>query len=302
MTQSVALGDFIVKTDEGYMPSDRDCYQLDRFLSKDQKKLRESFKDTKDGRADMRKEMFLTSNPSRRFTQRGVVPMREIRTNTEIPSMLKSKITEWLLKTLEDEDTCEMFEEFVRTKFPDIFASSDKLARFALRLDDQEDLLHKNLTKALNAFGACFAAIKPTFATEGKSSVVRATDDGIVLEFLPVPEQYRIGKGKQTFYKLYPLSDDVPVQTFIALKHVAGNHLFAYHGHGHVRSVPYSEVPDMIRSMSKKTKNELDEISKNPLTVQCGPKFVEIVDSLRTGMKIEEIIKKATTFDKKPSK
>lgn len=299
MTQSVSISDFIVKTDDGYMPADREFKQLDLYLSKEQKELREKYKDAKEGRADLRKEMFMRASPSRRFTQHGVVPMRELRTQTDIPSMLKTTITNWLLKLFEEEETMELFEQFFNERFPDVFASGDKLARFALRLEDKDDLIHRNAAKALNAFGACFHAIKPTFATEGQAQVVRATDDGIVLEFKPVPECYRVGRSRATFYKLYPLTEEIPVQGFVALKHVAGNHVFMYHGHGHVRTVPYPELGDAIISLSKKSKDELEKIAKSPLAVQCGAKFVEIMDGLRSGMKIEEIIKKAKTFEKK---
>lgn len=299
MTQSVSLSDFIVKTDDGYMPSDRECVVLDRYLSKEQKELREEYKDAKNDRAGLRIKMFLSPSPSRRFTQHGVVPMREIKTGADIPSSLQSIITEWLLNLLQDEENQEMFEDFINSKFPDVLASADKLARFAQRLEDKRDVLHKNFSKAMNAFGACFWAIKPTYATEGKCNVVRATDDSIILEFHPVPEYFRCGKSKSTFYKLYPLSDEQPVNGMIALKAVAGNQFFMYHGHGHVRTVPYHELSDAIRSFARKDKETLENIAKSPLAAQCGSKFLDMLDGIRAKQKIEDVITKAKAFEKK---
>lgn len=299
MTQSVSLGDFVVKTDDGYMPADRECSMLDRYLSKDQKELRETFKDEKNNRPDLRIKMFLSPAPSRRFTQHGVVPMREIKTSTEIPSSLQSIITDWLLDLLKDEDIQEMFEEFISTKFSDVFASSDKISRFAQRLEDKKDIIHKNPSKALNAFGCCFWAVTPTYATEGKCTVVRATDDAIVLEFQPVPEYFRCGKSRSTFYKLYPLSEEQPVNGILALRSVAGNQFLMNHGHGHIRSVPYHEVADAVRSFAKKDKDTLEAIVKSPLSAQCGSKFMDMLDGIRSKQKIEDIITKVKTFEKK---
>nr|CAI30287.1 nonstructural protein 2 [Human rotavirus B] len=301
MTQSVSLSDFIVKTEDGYMPSDRECIALDRYLSKEQKELRETFKDGKNDRAALRIKMFLSPSLSRRFTQHGVVPMREIKTNTDIPSTLWTLVTDWLLNLLQDEESQEMFEDFISSKFPDVLASADKLARFAQRLEDRKDVLHKNFSKAMNAFGACFWAIKPTFATEGKCNVVRATDDSIILEFQPVPEYFRCGKSKATFYKLYPLSDEQPVNGMLALKAVAGNQFFMYHGHGHIRTVPYHELADAIKSFARKDKETLENISKSPLAAQCGSKFLDMLDGIRSKQKIEDVILKAKIFEKKRS-
>nr|ADF57867.1 nonstructural protein NSP2 [Human rotavirus B] len=301
MTHSVSLSDFIVKTEDGYMPSDRECVALDRYLSKEQKELRETFKDGKNDRSALRIKMFLSPSPSRRFTQHGVVPMREIKTNTDIPSTLWTLVTDWLLNLLQDEENQEMFEDFISSKFPDVLASADKLARFAQRLEDRKDVLHKNFSKAMNAFGACFWAIKPTFATEGKCNVVRATDDSMILEFQPVPEYFRCGRSKATFYKLYPLTDEQPVNGMLALKAVAGNQFFMYHGHGHIRTVPYHELTDAIKSFARKDKETLESISKSPLAAQCGSKFLDMIDGIRSKQKIEDVILKAKFFEKKRS-
>nr|AFP25391.1 nonstructural protein NSP2 [Human rotavirus B]AFP25392.1 nonstructural protein NSP2 [Human rotavirus B] len=301
MTQSVSLSDFIVKTEDGYMPSDRECVALDRYLSKEQKELRETFKDGKNDRSALRIKMFLSPSPSRRFTQHGVVPMREIKTNTDIPSTLWTLVTDWLLNLLQDEENQEMFEDFISSKFPDVLASADKLARFAQRLEDRKDVLHKNFSKAMNAFGACFWAIKPTFATEGKCNVVRATDDSMILEFQPIPEYFRCGRSKATFYKLYPLTDEQPVNGMLALKAVAGNQFFMYHGHGHIRTVPYHELADAIKSFARKDKETLESISKSPLAAQCGSKFLDMLDGIRSKQKIEDVILKAKIFEKKRS-
>ncbi|AKA40843.1 non-structural protein 2 [Rotavirus B] len=301
MTHSVSLSDFIVKTEDGYMPSDRECVALDRYLSKEQKELRETFKDGKNDRSALRIKMFLSPSPSRRFTQHGVVPMREIKTNTDIPSTLWTLVTDWLLNLLQDEENQEMFEDFISSKFPDVLASADKLARFAQRLEDRKDVLHKNFSKAMNAFGACFWAIKPTFATEGKCNVVRATDDSMILEFQPVPEYFRCGRSKATFYKLYPLTDEQPVNGMLALKAVAGNQFFMYHGHGHIRTVPYHELADAIKSFARKDKETLESISKSPLAAQCGSKFLDMLDGIRSKQKIEDVILKAKIFEKKRS-
>ncbi|APU94726.1 NSP2 [Rotavirus B] len=301
MTHSVSLSDFIVKTEDGYMPSDRECVALDRYLSKEQKELRETFKDGKNDRSALRIKMFLSPSPSRRFTQHGVVPMREIKTNTDIPSTLWTLVTDWLLNLLQDEENQEMFEDFISSKFPDVLASADKLARFAQRLEDRKDVLHKNFSKAMNAFGACFWAIKPTFATEGKCNVVRATDDSMILEFQPVPEYFRCGRSKATFYKLYPLTDEQPVNGMLALKAVAGNQFFMYHGHGHIRTVPYHELADAIKSFARKDKETLESISKSPLAAQCGNKFLDMLDGIRSKQKIEDVILKAKIFEKKRS-
>nr|AFP25394.1 nonstructural protein NSP2 [Human rotavirus B] len=301
MTHSVSLSDFIVKTEDGYMPSDRECVALDRYLSKEQKELRETFKDGKNDRSALRIKMFLSPSPSRRFTQHGVVPMREIKTNTDIPSTLWTLVTDWLLNLLQDEENQEMFEDFISSKFPDVLASADKLARFAQRLEDRKDVLHKNFSKAMNAFGACFWAIKPTFATEGKCNVVRATDDSMILEFQPVPEYFRCGRSKATFYKLYPLTDEQPVNGMLALKAVAGNQFFMYHGHGHIRTVPYHELADAIKSFARKDKETLESISKSPLAAQCGSKFLDMIDGIRSKQKIEDVILKAKFFEKKRS-
>nr|ADF57890.1 nonstructural protein NSP2 [Human rotavirus B] len=301
MTHSVSLSDFIVKTEDGYMPSDRECVALDRYLSKEQKELRETFKDGKNDRSALRIKMFLSPSPSRRFTQHGVVPMREIKTNTDIPSTLWTLVTDWLLNLLQDEENQEMFEDFISSKFPDVLASADKLARFAQRLEDRKDVLHKNFSKAMNAFGACFWAIKPTFATEGKCNVVRATDDSMILEFQPIPEYFRCGRSKATFYKLYPLTDEQPVNGMLALKAVAGNQFFMYHGHGHIRTVPYHELADAIKSFARKDKETLESISKSPLAAQCGSKFLDMIDGIRSKQKIEDVILKAKFFEKKRS-
>nr|ANN82141.1 non-structural protein 2 [Rotavirus B] len=299
MTQSVSLSDFITKTEDGYMPSDRECVVLDRYLSKDQKCLRETYKDEKNNRSELRVKMFLSPAPSRRFTQHGVVPMRELRTSTDIPSSLQTIVTEWLLNILQDEEVQEMFEEFIRTKFPDIFASADKMARFAQRLEDKKDIIHQNPSKALNAFGTCFWAVTPTYATEGKCNIVRATDDSIILEFLPIPEYFRCGKSRSTFYKLYPLSEEQPVNGMLAMRSVAGNQMLMYHGHGHIRSVPYHEIADAVRSFAKKDKETIEAIVKSPFSAQCGNKFMDMLDGIRSKQKIDDIIAKAKTFEKK---
>nr|BAL63091.1 nonstructural protein 2 [Porcine rotavirus B] len=299
MTQSISLADFITKTDDGFMPSDRECNVLDRYLSKDQKELRETYKDEKNHRASLRVKMFLTSAPSRRFTQQGVVPMRELKTNADIPSSLLNIITDWLMSVLSDEENQEMFEEFISSKFPDILGSADKLARFAQRLENKRDIIHRNFSKAMNAFGACFLAVKPTYATEGQCTVVRATDDAIILEFQPIPEYFRCGRSRSTFYKLYPLSEEQPVTGMIALRGIAGNQFIMNHGHGHLRTVPYHELADAIKSFAKKDKDTLELISKSPLSAQCGSKFLDMLDGIRSKQKIDDVITKAKTFEKK---
>nr|AHZ32873.1 non-structural protein 2 [Rotavirus G] len=299
MTQSVSIADFIVKTEDGYMPSDRECKVLDRFLSREQKAIREEYKSRTGMKCDLRKKMFMLTAPSRRFTQEGVVPMKELKSKTDIPSAVKRLITDWLLKTLEDDDVCEVFEDVFENKFPDVFASSDKISRFAMRLENENDLIHKNVSKAMNAFAACFHAIKPSFATEGKCTVARACEDSIILEFPVIPEHLRIGQVRGVFYKLYPLSDDLPTQGFLALKHVSNNQFQMYHGHGHVRTVPFSEVPEAVRSFAKKQKGELEKIAKDQLAVQCGQKFIKMIDDIRAGRKIEEVISDIMRFDKK---
>nr|BAL63085.1 nonstructural protein 2 [Porcine rotavirus B] len=299
MTQSISLADFIVKTDDGFMPSDRDCIVLDRYLSKEQKELRETYKDEKNHRASLRVKMFLTSAPSRRFTQQGVVPMRELKTSADIPSSLLNIITDWLMNVLSDEENQEMFEEFINSKFPDILGSADKLARFAQRLENKRDIIHRNFSKAMNAFGACFLAVKPTYATEGQCNVVRATDDAIILEFQPIPEYFRCGRSRSTFYKLYPLSEEQPVTGMIALRGIAGNQFIMNHGHGHLRTVPYHELADAVKSFAKKDKDTLELIAKSPLSAQCGSKFLDMLDGIRSKQKIEDVITKAKTFEKK---
>nr|BAL63094.1 nonstructural protein 2 [Porcine rotavirus B] len=299
MSESISWADFIVITEDGFMPSDRESNVLDRYLSKEQKDLRDKYKDEKNDRASLRIRMFLTPAPSRRFTQRGVVPMREIKTQADITTSMFNTITDWLLSILADEEMAESFEQFVESKFPDVFASADKLSRFAQRLEDKRDIIHRNPSKALNAFGACFWAVKPTYVTEGKCNIVRATEDALVLEFEPVPEHLRCGKAKSTFYKLYPLTDDAPVTGMLALRGVAGNHLLMYHGHGHIRSVPYHEIPDAIRSFAKKKPDELDTIAKSPLAVHCGQKFMTVLDQIRSKQKIDDIIQQAKQSDRK---
>nr|BAL63097.1 nonstructural protein 2 [Porcine rotavirus B] len=299
MTQSISLADLITKTEDGFMPSDRENLVLDKYLSKDQKVLRDEYKNEKNNRSALRIKMFLTPAPSRRFTQRGVVPMRELRTQTDITSSLVNVVTDWLLSILSDDEMADSFEQFIESKFNDIFASADKLARFAQRLEDKRDILHRNPSKALNAFGACFWAVTPTYAIEGKCNIVRATDDALVLEFEPIPEHLRCGKARSTFYKLYPLSDEAPVTGMLALRGVAGNQLFMYHGHGHIRSIPYHEIGDAIRSFAKKSQDELDAIAKSQLAVHCGQKFMTILDQIRSKQKIDDIIQTAKQSDRK---
>nr|BAW98472.1 NSP2 [Bovine group B rotavirus] len=299
MTQSISIADFIVKTEDGFMPSDRENIVLDRYLSKELKELRDKYKDEKNDRASLRIKMFLTPAPSRRFTQRGVVPMRELKTTSDLTTSMFNLITDWLLSVLADEEMAESFEQFVESKFPDIFASADKLARFAQRLEDKRDIMHRNPSKALNAFGACFWAVKPTYVTEGKCNVVRATDDSIILEFEPIPEHLRCGRTRSTFYKLYPLSEEAPVTGMIALRGVAGNQFLMYHGHGHIRTVPYHEMSDAIRSFAKKKSDELEAIAKSLLAVHCGQKFMNMLDQIRSKQKIDDIITQAKQNDRK---
>lgn len=296
MSIRVSLADFIVRTDEGWISSDH-CEALDRFQTKKEKDLKEAYKNDSADRADIRKQMFLTPITSKRITQCGGVPLREIRTGTTIPSATRILITDWLLEMFNDEDAADKIEEYITKNFPDVFFSADKCSRLAERLECKRDLIH---TRGFNVLCATVLATNSTIATEGKCQIVRATEDAIIAVFNPVPEHLCIGAPKMTFWKAFPIKFSEPMVYGVkALYGISGRSFIMNHGHGHLRTVPYSEIASALRSFAKKDSKEIQRIKSDPLTPNAGDKFMKVCDMLLQKEKIENIIAMVMKSDKK---
>nr|WBV74304.1 NSP2 [Bat RVJ-like rotavirus BtSY1] len=298
MSSSVSLSDFIVKTEDGWMPSDTACEALDRFTTKEEKALKDEYYKQGSDRQSLRLKLFMTPACKKRMTQKGVVPVRELRSGSQIPSAVKRMITSWLLEMFNDEDNGETVEEYVTKKFPDILISSDKLSRLAQRLEDKEDLIHESV--GFQSLAAAANATNSTIATEGKCDVVRATEDAIIAKFTPIPEHLVIGKNRGIFYKAFPVKKDEPMIYGVkALSGLSSRDFIMNHGHGHLRTIPYGEIPDAIRSFARKSRDEISRIRSDPLTPNAGDRFLTLIDMIQQSDKIENIITKILKFDKK---
>uniref|UniRef100_Q0H8C2 Non-structural protein 2 n=1 Tax=Rotavirus X (isolate RVX/Human/Bangladesh/NADRV-B219/2002/GXP[X]) TaxID=348136 RepID=NSP2_ROTB2 len=291
----VSLADFIVKTDEGWIPSDN-CPALDRFKTKTEKELLDSIKREGADRASIRKQLFLTPISNKRLTQIGGVPVRDIRTSTTIPSSTRNLITDWLLNIFNDEESGEEVENAIASKYPDIFCSADKISRVAQRLENRRDRVHEDGFRILSA---TMLAIDSDIATEGKCEIVRATEDAIIAKFEPVSEHLCIGNPRGVFYKAFPIKKEQPMVYGIkALLGISNRDFIMNHGHGHLRTVPYSEINNAIRSFAKKNEAEIKRIRSDSLSPNAGEKFINMCDMLLQKEKIETIIAKIMKNDK----
>ncbi|UKG23813.1 NSP2 [Rotavirus L] len=290
MASRVGVADFVVKVKDGeWGPSNVDCEALDRFNSVEEKDLRTKFKMERADKATVRKEMLFTAACSRRITQTGIVPLPEIRTKTRVPTAVKCLITKWLLGLLNDEDNGKEIEQRLKKKMTDVFFSSDKLSRLCMRLEDETDLIHDPVN-SLNALLVATNSIDSTIVTEGKCDIVRATEDAIIAKFDPIPEHFLIGKQRKTFYKCFPVEKKTAMlKGAAAMLAISNRDLIMFHGHGHLRTIPYHEIEDAIYSFSKKDKNELREIRGHVQTPAAGERFKIILDMLESGSTVKEI-------------
>ncbi|APQ41748.1 NSP2 [Rotavirus J] len=298
MALKASLADFVVKTDDGYIPSDTSCEALDRFNTKEEKALKDAYYKQGADRAEIRKRMFVTPGCSRRMTQHGLVPVKELRSGSAIPSALKKLITKWLLDMLNDEDNGETAEKYIIDKFPDVLISADKLSRLAQRLEDDSDLIHESVGFQTLAAAAC--AIPSTVATEGKCEIVRATEDAIIARFDPVPEHLNMARHRGTFFKAFPVNKNEPMVYGVkALSGLSNRDFIMFHGHGHLRTVPYNEIPDAIKSFSRKQKEEITKIMSDPIANNAGDRFLSMCNMILQSEKIETIIQKTMKPEKK---
>nr|ANN82287.1 non-structural protein 2 [Rotavirus H] len=296
MSIKVSLADFVVKTEDGWIAADV-CPALDRFKTKEEKELLESLKKDGADKSQIRKQLFLTPIPNKRFTQLGGVPVREIRTTTPIPSAAKSLVTDWLLGLLNDEEAGEKIEASILKKYPDIFCSADKISRIAQRMENKRDLIHVNAFKVLSA---TMLAINSDIATEGKCEVIRATDDAIIARFDPVPEHLCIGNPRGTFYKAFPVKKEEPMVYGVkALVGISNRDFIMNHGHGHLRTVPYQEINNAIRSFARKSEQEIRRIKSDLLTPNAGDKFISMCDMILSKEKIETVVAMVMRHEKK---
>lgn len=295
MSIRISLADFIVKTKEGWLPADSND-ALRRFKTQQEKSLLESYRKDGADRPGIRKQLFMLEIPSRRISQVGGVPVKEIQTNTPIPSSTKSLIQSWLLEMFNDEEMGEKVEEYVVKSFPDVLCSADKLSRIAQRLEDPKDLIHQMGMKVLSA---AMLAVDSTIATEGKCEIVRSTDDSIIAKFDPVPEHLRIGAPRATFYKAFPVEKDNPMIYGVkALSGLSNRDFIMNHGHGHLRTIPYTEIPNAVKSFAKKNESEIRKILSDSLTTSAGDRFTSMCDMLLQKEKIETIIAKIMRREK----
>nr|WBV74315.1 NSP2 [Bat RVJ-like rotavirus BtSY2] len=298
MSLSVSLADFITKTEDGYVASDTSCEALDRFVTKEEKQLKDKYYNPESNRSEIRKQLFLLPSCKKRLTQKGVVPVKELRSGVPIPAATRKLITDWLLEMFNDDEANEQIEKHILEKFPDVLCSADKISRVAQRLEDPSDLIHSAVS--FQTLAATFLACNSTIATEGACTIVRATEDAIICKFEPIPEHLAITRARSTFYKAFPVTKNEPMIYGIkAMSGLSGRDFIMNHGHGHLRTVPFIEIAGAIRSFSKKSKEEINKIRSDPLTPNAGERFLSMLDMLFQGEKIDDIIKRTMKFDKK---
>ncbi|AKA63269.1 NSP2 [Rotavirus I] len=301
MALKLSLSDFVTRNDDGnFIPSDLSGEPLSRYMTKDEKSVRDDLKAEKGPRGKIRVKLFLMQSCKLRRTQKGIVPLNELKSGNNPTSTLKALFTPWLLNLLNDEETQEQVIAYMEDKFEDIFVSSDKLARVCLRLEDKDDVIHTDPELAVKTFFCMCNAMNSTIATEGKCEIIRATEDGIIVKFDPLPENFTVGKSKGTFYKMFPVNKDtIPVQAFKALSYVSGRDIIMYHGRGHVRTVPFNEILGCVYGLSNKSKDDLIKIKSDPLCSASGEKMVAIADMLISGEKPQEILRRVTVRTQK---
>nr|WBV74444.1 NSP2 [Bat RVJ-like rotavirus BtSY3] len=197
-----------------------------------------------------------------------------------------------------DDDAIEEIEKYITDKFPDVLCSADKLSRVAQRLEDSNDLIHQSV--GFQTLASTFLACNSTIATEGACTIVRATEDAVICKFEPIPEHLAITRAKSTFYKAFPVNKNEPLIYGIkALSGLSGKDFIMNHGHGHLRTVPYNEIPNAIRSFARKSREELNKIKSEHLTPNAGDRFLTMLDMLFQSEKVDDVIKRIMKFDKK---
>nr|AYH64828.1 NSP2 [Rotavirus I] len=294
MALKLSLADFITLNHDGeFVKSDCTTDALNRFMTKDEKAVREELRSDRTGKGRHRVKLFLTPACKLRCTQKGIVPLNDLKSQNAPTSSMKTILIPWLLKMLNDEETHEQVIAYIEEKFDDVFFSSDKCGRVCQRLEDPDDIIHDDPDVAIKTFFAMCNAMNPSIATEGKCDIVRATEDGIIAEFNPLPEHLTVGRARGKFYKMFPTSsDNVPINAIKALVYLSNRDLLVYHGRKHIRSVPFHEISNTVFGMSNKSKEELQRIKNDPLCAAAGEKSVALVDMLLAGEKTNEIIKR----------